>query len=224
MQVVNYQKELEKILAGIEKKQESGEEVPTLFLHSCCAPCSSYVLKYLRSYFAITVFYYNPNITEQEEYRKRAEEQKRLIGIYNEQVKSGQAKGYEISYVDGCFDFDKFIEMAKHYADCPEGGERCFLCYEMRLRKTAEEALARGFSYFGTTLTISPLKNAAKLNEIGQRIEKELGILWLPSDFKKKEGYKQSIELSGKYGLYRQDFCGCAYSKAERERQRREKE
>ena len=113
MQVVNYQKELEKILAGIEKKQESGEEVPTLFLHSCCAPCSSYVLKYLRSYFAITVFYYNPNITEQEEYRKRAEEQKRLIGIYNEQVKSGQAKGYEISYVDGCFDFDKFIEMAK---------------------------------------------------------------------------------------------------------------
>lgn len=224
MQVVNYQKELEKILAGIEKKQESGEEVPTLFLHSCCAPCSSYVLKYLRSYFTITVFYYNPNITEQEEYRKRAEEQKRLIGIYNEQVKSGQAKGYEISYVDGCFDFDKFIEMAKPYADCPEGGERCFLCYEMRLRKTAEEALARGFSYFGTTLTISPLKNAAKLNEIGQRIEKELGILWLPSDFKKKEGYKQSIELSGEYGLYRQDFCGCAYSKAERERQRREKE
>ena len=170
MQVVNYQKELEKILAGIEKKQESGEEVPTLFLHSCCAPCSSYVLKYLRSYFEVTVFYYNPN-----------------------------------------------------YADCPEGGERCFLCYEMRLRKTAEEALARGFSYFGTTLTISPLKNAAKLNEIGQRIEKELGILWLPSDFKKKEGYKQSIELSGEYGLYRQDFCGCAYSKAERERQRREK-
>mgnify|MGYP002521611618 FL=1 len=116
------------------------------------------------------------------------------------------------------------MEMAKPYADCPEGGERCFLCYEMRLRKTAEEALARGFSYFGSTLTISPLKNAAKLNEIGQRIEKELGILWLPSDFKKKEGYKQSIELSGEYGLYRQDFCGCAYSKAERERQRREKE
>ena len=170
------------------------------------------------------MFYYNPNITEQQEYRKRAEEQKRLIGIYNEQVKAGQAKGYEISYVDGCFDFDKFIEMAKPYADCPEGGERCFLCYEMRLRKTAEEALARGFSYFGTTLTISPLKNAAKLNEIGQRIEKELGILWLPSDFKKKEGYKQSIELSGEYGLYRQDFCGCAYSKAERERQRRAKE
>ena len=225
MQVVNYQKELEKILTGIEKAEKSGEkEVPTLFLHSCCAPCSSYVLRYLRSYFKITVFYYNPNITEMAEYRKRAEEQIRLIGIYNEQIRNGQTKGCEISYVDGCSDQEKFLEMARPLADCPEGGERCFLCYEMRLRRTAEEAVKRHADYFGTTLTISPLKNAVKLNEIGQRIEKEMPVLWLPSDFKKKEGYKQSIELSREYGLYRQDFCGCVYSKAERERQRREAE
>ncbi len=227
-----YQKELEKILVSIEKNKNSlmGKQCgaegkalhawnpPLLFLHSCCAPCSSYVLKYLRQYFKITVFYYNPNISEQEEYRKRVEEQKKLIEIYNDQL-----DGYPIDIVEGDYEPQVFFDMARDYKDCPEGGERCFLCYELRLRKTAEKALAGGFDYFGTTLTISPLKNAAKLNEIGERLEKELGVKWLPSDFKKKEGYKQSIELSAEYGLYRQDYCGCVYSKVERERQKKEK-
>lgn len=228
MNTKNYQKELEKILKSIETNKVvtlektnavEGSNPPLLFLHSCCAPCSSYVLKYLRRYFKIAVFYYNPNISEQEEYRKRVEEQKKLIGIYNE-----QKEGYPIDIVEGDYEPAVFFDMARDYKDCPEGGERCFLCYELRLRKTAEKALAGGFDYFGTTLTISPLKNAAKLNEIGEQLEKELGVKWLPSDFKKKEGYKQSIELSAEYGLYRQDYCGCMYSKLEREQQKREKE
>lgn len=214
MNVVNYQKELEKIL---DKLQGSA---PSLFLHSCCAPCSSYVLKYLRAYFNITVFYYNPNISAQEEYKKRVEEQKRLIGIYNEQLADGTVKGYPIAVREGDYEPQVFFDMARGLEDCPEGGERCFQCYEMRLSRTAKEAAEGGFDYFATTLTISPLKNAAKLNEIGYRLGQEYGIAWLPSDFKKKEGYKQSIELSAEYGLYRQDYCGCAYSKAERERQK----
>lgn len=218
MQAINYQKELDKLIDDLQKEKERTGKVPTLFLHSCCAPCSSYVLKYLREYFKITVFYYNPNITEEEEYRKRASEQKRLIGIYNEQIRTGLAKGYEISYIDGEFDKDSFLEMARPYADCPEGGERCFLCYALRLKKTAEEAILAKTDYYGTTLTISPLKNAAKLNEIGLTLEKELGIKWLPSDFKKKDGYKQSIEFSKEYDLYRQDYCGCVYSRMEREK------
>ena len=156
MNVVNYQKELEKILNKIEGQP------PTLFLHSCCAPCSSYVLKYLRKYFKITVFYYNPNISEQEEYRKRAEEQKKLIEIYNSQLEDG---AYPISVIEGDYEPELFYEFARPLKDCPEGGERCFLCYEQRLRKTAEEAKKLEFDYFATTLTISPLKNAAKLNE-----------------------------------------------------------
>ena len=254
MNTRNYQKELEKILKCIEKdkisasadrhreSQEAAREVegfnpPLLFLHSCCAPCSSYVLKYLRQYFKITVFYYNPNISEQEEYRKRVEEQKKLIGIYNARLAADApgtqapetiqadvpCTGYHIDIVEGDYEPERFFDMARDYKDCPEGGERCFLCYELRLRKTAEKALAGGFDYFGTTLTISPLKNAAKLNEIGEELEKELGVKWLPSDFKKKEGYKQSIELSAEYGLYRQDYCGCVYSKLEREKQKKEK-
>ncbi|MBO5166654.1 MAG: epoxyqueuosine reductase QueH [Lachnospiraceae bacterium] len=233
MNTKNYQKELEKILRTVE-----GSNPPLLFLHSCCAPCSSYVLKYLRQYFKITVFYYNPNISEQEEYRKRVEEQKKLIGIYNARLaadvpgtqapetiqEAAPCTAYPIDIVEGDYEPERFFDMARDYKDCPEGGERCFLCYELRLRKTAEKALAGGFDYFGTTLTISPLKNAAKLNEIGEELEKELGVKWLPSDFKKKEGYKQSIELSAEYGLYRQDYCGCVYSKLERETQKRERE
>lgn len=217
MNIPNYQKELEKILAKIAEERDKdvqNGDVPTLFLHSCCAPCSSYVLKYLREYFKITVFYYNPNISEQEEYWKRVEEQKRLIGIYNDGVTL--PPGYPIAIVEGDYEPAVFFDMARDYKDCPEGGERCFLCYELRLRKTAEKAVSGGFTYFGTTLTISPLKNAAKLNEIGFALQEELGIKWLPSDFKKKEGYKQSIELSHEYGLYRQDYCGCIYSKNER--------
>lgn len=210
MNQINYQKELEKILA---KLPEQSDEPPRLFLHSCCAPCSSYCLEYLCQYFAITVFYYNPNISASEEYRKRVEEQKRLIAAYN-----AERKGYEINVVEGDYDPREFFEMAKGYENCPEGGERCFRCFDLRLRQTAERAQADGYDYFATTLTISPLKNAPKINEIGQALAQEYGVKWLPSDFKKKNGYKRSIELSVQYELYRQDYCGCAFSKAERER------
>ncbi len=209
MNQVNYQKELDKIIEKIDKAK--GGQVPTLFLHSCCAPCSSYCLEYLCKYFKITVFYYNPNISFEEEYRKRVEEQKRLIASYNE-----EGRGYEISIVEGDYEPACFYELAKGLEKCPEGGERCFRCYELRLRETAKIAKADGYDYFATTLTISPLKNATKLNEIGRALASEYDVAWLPSDFKKKNGYKRSVELSGEYGLYRQDYCGCVYSKEER--------
>ncbi len=203
----NYQKELDKVLNSL------AQDVPRLFLHSCCAPCSSYCLEYLCKYFYITVFYYNPNISAEEEYRKRVEEQKRLIASYNQ-----EGKGYPITVMEGDYEPSRFFELAKGYENCPEGGERCFRCFDLRLRETAVRAKENGYDYFATTLTISPLKNAVKLNEIGQAVSEEYGVPWLPSDFKKKNGYKRSIELSAQYGLYRQDYCGCAYSKAERER------
>ena len=215
----NYQKELDKLIA------DESNHGRRLFLHSCCAPCSSYVLEYLRKFFRITVFYYNPNITQESEYRKRVEEQKRLILQYNKEreekvLESTQDMWYSIDYVDGDYDVKSFFDVTKGMEDCPEGGERCFKCYEMRLRETARKAQENGYDYFTTTLTISPMKNAAKLNEIGERLAKEYGIAWMPSDFKKKNGYKRSIELSAEYGLYRQDYCGCAFSKAEREKQK----
>lgn len=213
MNTRNYQKELEKIL----QKLPGGESPKKLFLHSCCAPCSSHVLEYLSKYFQITVFYYNPNITASAEYLKRVKEQKRLIEIYN-----SQGNRYPIDIVEGDYRPEVFLDMAKGLEDCPEGGERCFRCYALRLEETAKRAAEAGADYFGTTLTISPLKNAPKLNEIGEEMEVKYQIPWLPSDFKKKEGYKRSIELSAEYGLYRQDYCGCAYSKAERERQKKE--
>ncbi len=205
----NYQKELDCLIESMEKKREVGKG---LFLHSCCAPCSSYVLEYLRNYFKITVFYYNPNISFEAEYQKRVQEQKRLIGVYNE-----QETGYPIDVVEGDYEPQRFYDMASGLEDCPEGGERCFLCYELRLRRTAEQAKANHYDYFSTTLTISPLKNAKKLNEIGERLAKEYQLKWLVSDFKKKNGYKRSIELSAEYHLYRQDYCGCVFSKKERE-------
>lgn len=217
--VRNYQKELDKLLEALSAQKERGE-VQKLFLHSCCAPCSSYVLEYLRRYFRITVFYYNPNISMEEEYLRRVAEQKRLIEAYNEALDHNAAEGYPIAVEEGSYEPERFYEIAKGLEQCPEGGERCFACYEQRLRKTAERAREAGFPYFATTLTISPLKNAAKLNEIGERLAEEAGVKWLPSDFKKKNGYKRSIELSKEYGLYRQDYCGCVYSKAERERQK----
>lgn len=206
MNQLNYQRELEKIIDGLSGAKENS--APALFLHSCCAPCSSYVLEYLCRYFRITVFYFNPNISESEEYRKRVIEQKRLIAAYNE-----EKKGYPISVVEGDYEPGRFFEMAKGLEGCPEGGERCFRCYEMRLRETAEKGAKGGFDYFTTTLTISPLKNAKKLNEIGEALSREYGIAWLPSDFKKKDGYKRSVELSAQYDLYRQDYCGCTYSR-----------
>lgn len=213
----NYQKELDKILENLVKNGELGKN---LLLHSCCAPCSSYCLEYLRQYFRITVFYYNPNISFEEEYRKRVEEQKRLIQVFNQQVVDGQAIGFPIKIIEGDYEPDKFFDMAKGLEDCKEGGERCFKCFELRLRKTAELAKSGGYDYFTTTLTISPLKNAAKLNEIGEMLACEYGVDWLMSDFKKKNGYKRSTELSREYNLYRQDYCGCVYSKKERELQK----
>ncbi len=208
--VRNYQKELDKIIEGLGAVKESA---PTLFLHSCCAPCSSYVLEYLRRCFRITVFYYNPNITEEEEYCKRAAEQKRLIAAYNAELPEGKRQGYPIQVVEGDYEPERFFQIAKGLERCPEGGERCFACYELRLRETAKRAKAGGCDYFTTTLSISPLKNAAKLNEIGEKLAGEYGVAWLPSDFKKRDGYKRSIELSREYGLYRQDYCGCVYSR-----------
>lgn len=214
MNRINYQKELDQLLDRLRRERENAEAagltlpVPRLFLHSCCAPCSSYVMEYLCRYFLITVFYYNPNISASEEYRKRAEEQKRLIAAYN-----AEGKGYPIEILEGDYAPGVFFETAKGYEDCPEGGERCARCYELRLRETARLGKEQGFDYFCTTLSISPLKDAGKLNEIGERLAGEYAISWLPSDFKKKDGYKRSIELSAEYGLYRQNYCGCAYSR-----------
>ena len=203
--VRNYQKELDKIIEDAGAREGGA---PSLFLHSCCAPCSSYVLEYLRQYFRITVFYYNPNITEDAEYRKRVEEQKRLIAAYNQ-----KAQGYSIEVLEGDYEPDRFFQIAKGLEACPEGGERCFACYELRLLETAKRARAGNYDYFTTTLSLSPLKNAAKLNEIGEKLAASCGVAWLPSDFKKRDGYKRSIELSKEYELYRQDYCGCVYSR-----------
>lgn len=217
MNKVNYQKQLDEILRQLPEK-EPGKK---LLLHSCCAPCSSYVLEYLSQYFDITVLYYNPNITEREEYEKRVSEQKRLIQEMNgEAFRSGRKS---ISVEEGRYEPKRFFEAAKGLELAPEGGERCFRCFEIRLRETARLASERGFDCFTTTLTISPLKNADKLNEIGSRLAEEYGVMFLPSDFKKKNGYKRSVELSEKYGLYRQDYCGCIFSKNERDRRNSEK-
>lgn len=193
--IMNYQIELEKILNNLDDKK-------TLLLHSCCAPCSSYVITYLKDYFDITVLYYNPNIEPIEEYEKRKNEQIRLCNIFN------------IKVLDCDYDNDLFHETVKGLEDVKEGGARCFKCYELRLKKTA--SLAKSYDYFGTTLTVSPFKNSNKLNEIGLNLEKEYHVKYLVSDFKKKEGYKKSILLSKEYNLYRQDFCGCIYSMKEK--------
>lgn len=200
----NYQKELDKVLAGLDQEKS---HVPRLFLHACCAPCSSYVLEYLSEYFEITVFYYNPNISPEEEYRKRVEEIVRLISEMNFR--------YPVKFVEGEYHPEKFYAMAEGLEDVPEGGERCFRCYRMRLDETARLAAEGGYDYFTTTLTISPLKNTAKLNEIGEELSGIYKVSHLPSDFKKKNGYKRSIELSAEHALYRQNYCGCVFSKRE---------
>ena len=197
----NFQKELEKKIDGFVREGK----VPRLLLHSCCAPCSSYVIEYLSQYFEITVFYYNPNISMEEEYKKRVAEQQRFI-------KEFPAK-HKVSFIEGDYDTSVFYNTFKGYEKCKEGGERCFLCYELRLRETARRAVAGEFDYFTTTLTISPLKKSVKLNEIGYNLGMEYGVGYLLSDFKKKEGYKRSIELSKEYDLYRQNYCGCVYSR-----------
>lgn len=200
----NFQKEMEKITEGLQGTRKS------LFLHSCCAPCSSAVLEKLQEIFDITVFFYNPNISEDKEYRKRVEEQKRLIEAFNQ-----KKPDCPINIIDGDYEPEKFYQVAKGLEKCPEGGQRCFRCFALRLDKTAKLAKEGNYDFFTTTLTISPLKNAAKLNEIGEEMAAKYEASWLPSDFKKKEGYKRSIELSKEFDLYRQNYCGCAYSKAE---------
>ncbi len=203
MNKINYQlildKEIEKIKASANK--------PTLLLHACCAPCSSYVLEYLSQIFKITLYFYNPNISPEKEYIFRLDELKRLTG---EMLPES-----DIEVVNAEYEPELFYEMAKGMEEMKEGGERCFKCYEMRLKKAASAAKDGGYDYFTTTLSISPHKNAQKLNEIGKMLSDEYGVSYLFSDFKKKGGYKRSCELSQQFGLYRQDYCGCVYSKAE---------
>lgn len=201
----NYQLQLERILNVPENKGKR------LFLHCCCAPCSSYVLEYLSQSLAITVFYYNPNITEPEEYRKRVAEQKRLVDTFNA---SGRCQ-YPVTFEEGRYEPGVFLEAVKGHEADPEGGERCSICFGIRLKEAALLAAKGGYDYFTTTLTISPLKNAERLNEIGEAAGKSAGVAFLPSDFKKKNGYKRSIELSKEFDLYRQNYCGCIFSQNE---------
>ena len=201
MNKINYQKETDSVIESLNGT------VPTLLLHSCCAPCSSYTLEYLSRYFSITVFYFNPNISPKAEFDKRFAEQKRLIETLPSENK--------ISLICGDYNYDEFLNIARGYESVPEGGERCFRCYRMRLEKTAKLAKQNGFDYFCTTLSISPLKNSQKINEIGFDVAEKYGVKWLPSNFKKREGYKRSIELSREYDLYRQNFCGCVFSKSQ---------
>lgn len=201
MMKINYQKELDLILDSLKLDQNK----PSLLLHCCCAPCSSYVLEYLSSYFNITTLFYNPNIYPENEYKFRAEELKRLIAL--------MGLSPYVDFIEGTYEPEKFKELSYGFENCPEGSTRCFNCYYMRLLTTAAEAKKNNFDYFTTTLTISPYKNADKLNEIGKELASKYGVKYLFSDFKKKGGYKRSIELSKKYNLYRQNYCGCEFSK-----------
>lgn len=196
---INYQVVLDRIL----KNTENSGRKPHLMLHSCCAPCSSYVLEYLNRYFNITILFYNPNISPKSEFEFRYEELKRLISEMN----------LNINVIKGEYEPQKFYDLAKGLETLPEDSERCYRCYRLRLREAAEYAKKYNCDYFTTTLSISPHKNAAKLNEIGKEISDEYGIAYLFSDFKKKNGYKRSCELSEIYKLYRQNYCGCIYSK-----------
>ena len=195
----NYQKITDDIISSIEKESIK----PHLLLHSCCAPCSSYVLEYLNKYFKITILFYNPNISPENEFEFRYDELKRLITEMK----------LDIEVIKGEYEPQKFFELAKGLEELPEDSERCYRCYRLRLRETAEIAKKLGCDYFTTTLSISPHKNASKLNSIGKEISDEFEIAYLYSDFKKKNGYKRSCELSEIYKLYRQDYCGCVFSK-----------
>lgn len=205
---INYQLAMERELAELARR----EGRPRLLLHSCCAPCSSAVLERLTDWFDLTVFYYNPNIAPEEEFLRRAEEQRRLI------VELPHA--HEIQFRCGEYESEAFEALARGLEDMPEGGERCTRCFRLRLGKTAALAAREGFDYFTTTLSISPLKDAQRLNAIGGELAEQFGIAYLFSDFKKKNGYKRSCELSVQYELYRQDYCGCRFSQIEREKKK----
>ncbi len=199
----NYSVMTEKVLSEIKAKSIK----PSLLLHVCCAPCSSYVLEYLSDFFDITLYFYNPNISPESEYVYRLQELKRLVS----------EMGVFAKIENGEYEPERFLQLADGLEAEPEGGERCFRCYRLRLLESGKYAAAHGFDYFTTTLSISPYKNAEKLNAIGGEIAEGFGIKYLYSDFKKKDGYKRSIELSKKHSLYRQDYCGCAFSAAARE-------
>ena len=208
----NYTKELERL---IQKLQQEGK-VPRLLLHACCAPCSSAVLEYLSQYFAITLLYYNPNIAPLEEYQKREAELRRLV--------SQMKFTHPVELLPCQYDEQTFVQAARGLEGEPEGGKRCEACFRLRLRYAAQEAARLRFDYYTTTLSISPMKNAPLLNQLGEEIGREFGVAHLPSDFKKKDGYKRSVQLSKEYDLYRQDYCGCAFSKAQRQREKEERE
>ena len=208
MNKINYQKQLDNLLIQLKKENKK----PSLLLHICCAPCNSYVLEYLSSYFNITVFFYNPNISFEDEYKKRVNEELR----FHKEFPLNNA----VKFVEGNYDPKSFYTIAKGKENLQEGGERCYSCYELRLRESAIYASENKFDYYTTSLSISPYKNTDWLNEIGVRLGKEYGVEYLISDFKKKNGYKRSIELSKEYNLYRQDYCGCIYSKIQRENNR----
>ena len=205
---INYQLAMERELAEIARR----EGRPRLLLHSCCAPCSSAVLERLTDWFDLTVFYYNPNIAPEEEFLRRAEEQRRLIAEL--------PHAHEIQFRCGEYESEAFEALARGLEDMPEGGERCTRCFQLRLGKTAALAAREGFDYFTTTLSISPLKDAQRLNAIGGELAEQFGVAYLFSDFKKKNGYKRSCELSVQYELYRQDYCGCRFSQMEREKKK----
>lgn len=205
MNKINYQKELDRVI----RLHQANGEVPRLLLHVCCAPCSSYCLEYLSQYFDITVYYYNPNISIKEEYEYRLSEEKRYISL--------KEFKYPVKLTDSEYRPEDFFAAVKGLEHEPEGGMRCRECFRLRLNASAKKAKEQGFDYFTTTLTISPLKNAALLNEIGAEMGERYGVNWLYSDFKKREGYKRSIELSREFNLYRQNYCGCVFSKRQRE-------
>ncbi len=195
----NYQMQLD----GITQHITGGK--PTLLLHSCCGPCSSYVLEYLTKYFSVTVLFYGPNIQPYEEYRKRLENQRRLI----EEMPCGSP----VSIMECEYDGESFIKAVRGLEREPEGGERCTACFRLRIEETARLAAMHGFEWFCTTLSVSPHKDAVRINAIGRELSEKYGVKWLPNDFKKRGGYQRSIELSKQYGLYRQNYCGCIYSK-----------
>ncbi|MGN0170526.1 MAG: epoxyqueuosine reductase QueH [Lachnospiraceae bacterium] len=199
------QKAMDRLLESIA---EEGQGKPKLLLHSCCAPCSSYVLEYLSASFEIYDFFYNPNISPDSEYRMRAGELKRLI--------KAMSLEDSVHFVEGVYEPERFYQAVKGYEHCPERGARCEICFRLRLEESAKMCRELGCRYFATTLTISPLKEAQTINRIGTQLGKTYGVEYLPSDFKKKNGYKRSIELSDEYDLYRQNFCGCVFSKGEK--------
>lgn len=192
----NYHNEMEKIIDGLNSR-------PRLLLHSCCAPCSSSCLELLQRHFDITVYYYNPNIDTAEEFEKRASDQRRLIS----------EMGSGISFIEEKYDTTEFIESVYGYEDLPEGGERCKICIKIRMEKAASFAVGKGFNFFTTTLSVSPLKDAEFINQTGAELAKKYGVPFLFSDFKKRGGYIRGIELSREFKLYRQNYCGCIFSK-----------